>query len=50
MDDAPPIFGDDLNRTIPWKDGKNLGEFSGQPIRLHFRISDADVYAIRFTR
>ena len=50
MDEAPPIFGDDLARTVPWKDGRNLSEFSGQPVRLRFRMSDADLYAMRFTR
>ena len=50
MDEAPPVFGDDLARVAPWKDGKDLSALSGTPVRLRFRLSDADVYSMRFTR
>ncbi|MCP4643804.1 MAG: hypothetical protein GY851_25390, partial [bacterium] len=49
MEDALPIFGDDLARVIPWKDGKDLSALAGKPVRLRFRMSDADVYSMQFT-
>lgn len=49
MNEALPIFGDDLARTAPWKDGKDLAELAGTPVRLRIRLSDADLYSIQFT-
>ena len=46
--DAPEIFGDALDRVAPWKDGKNLASLAGQPVRLHFVMQDADLYAFQF--
>lgn len=48
LDDAPEIFGDSLERVVPWKDGRNLASLSGMPIRLRFVLRDADLFALRF--
>ncbi|MCC6486236.1 MAG: hypothetical protein IT364_01940 [Candidatus Hydrogenedentes bacterium] len=48
LDDAPEIFGDNLNQVVTWKDGKDLLSLAGKPIRLRFVLNDADVYAFQF--
>lgn len=47
--DCPEIFGDTVNRQISWKDAKDLSRLSGQEIRLHFLIKDADLYSFNFS-
>ena len=46
--DCPDIFGDRLEQIVEWKQGSDLGKLTGQPVRLRFVLSDADLYAIRF--
>ena len=42
------IFGDEIERVVSWKNGADVGEFAGQPVRLRIQLSDADLYAFRF--
>ena len=48
LTDAPEIYGDALEQTVPWKDGSDLATLAGKPIRLRFVLSDADLFAFRF--
>ena len=48
LSDCPEIIGDQIERTVAWKQASDLGKLAGQPIRLRFVIKDADLYAIRF--
>ena len=48
LKDSSPVFGDDLQRTVTWKSGDDVGPLAGNPIRLRFVLKDADVYALRF--
>jgi hypothetical protein len=48
LKDSPQIFGDELDRVVAWKDGKDVSKLSGQPIRLRFVMRDADLYSIKF--
>lgn len=41
-----PIYGDDLDREIAWRDGK--APAANTPVRLVFHLHDADVFAFRF--
>ncbi len=41
------IYGDDLQRTVSWQDGGELGKLAGVPVRLRFVLRDADVYSFR---
>lgn len=47
--DCPEIFGDSLERTVSWAGGSNLSGLAGQPVRLRFVMSDADLYSFRFS-
>jgi hypothetical protein len=48
LDDAPEIYGDELERVVVWKVGSDVSRLSGQPVRLRFVLKDADLYSIRF--
>ena len=42
------IFGDSLERVVTWKGASDLGPLTGRPVRLRIRISDADLFSLRF--
>lgn len=39
---------DDLARVVSWKGGSDLSGLAGKPIRLRFRLKDADLFAFQF--
>ena len=43
------LIGDRIARTVAWSGGKDLAEWSGQPVRLRFRMKDAELFSLRFT-
>jgi hypothetical protein len=48
LSECSEVFGDDLERTVTWKRGSDLSRWAGQPVRLRFTLSDADLYAFQF--
>jgi len=46
--DCPEIYGDEIERSVAWKGGKDLGGLAGKPVRLRFAMKDADLFSIRF--
>ncbi|MBN2295561.1 MAG: hypothetical protein JXM70_24235 [Pirellulales bacterium] len=48
MKDCETILGDQIERTVTWKNSSNVSKLAGKPIRLRFIMKDADLYAIRF--
>lgn len=48
LEDCPPLFGDALNRPVTWKNGGNLDQLTGKPVRLRFVLRDADLFALQF--
>ena len=46
--DAVPTIGNEIERTVRWKGGPDLGALAGRPVRLSFRMADADLFAFRF--
>jgi hypothetical protein len=42
------LLGDDLERVVRWKEGKDLSALAGRPVRLSFELNDADLYSFRF--
>ena len=46
--DCRPIFGDTVDRAVTWKNGANVGNLQGQPVRMRFELKDADLFALRF--
>ncbi len=45
--DHPPLFGDELNAVVRWKNASALSEANG-PVQLRFVLKDADIFALRF--
>ncbi|OGD35510.1 MAG: hypothetical protein A2V45_05475 [Candidatus Aminicenantes bacterium RBG_19FT_COMBO_58_17] len=48
LDDCPEIYGDEIERTVRWKQGTTLEEIGGKAVRLRFVMKDADLYSLRF--
>jgi len=48
IEDCQEVFGDELERSVTWGDGADLGQLSGEPVRLRFVLRDADLYSLRF--
>ena len=48
--DCDEIYGDSLDRMVTWKGQADLRGLAGKPVRLHFALSDADLYSLQFTR
>jgi hypothetical protein len=46
--DAPEIYGDALEQTVPWKESSDLRSLADRTIRLRFALKDADLFAFRF--
>ncbi|MSU64554.1 MAG: hypothetical protein EXS38_00265 [Opitutus sp.] len=46
--DCGEVFGDQLDRTVTWRHGSDVGKLAGQVVRLHFAMSDADLYSFQF--
>lgn len=49
LDEMLPIYGDQLDRPVAWKNGSRVDALAGQPVRLRFELKDADVFSFRFT-
>lgn len=48
LDDCPQLFQDQIDLSVRWDSGAELGTWAGKPVRLRFVLHDADLYAIRF--
>ncbi|QDU96280.1 hypothetical protein [Lignipirellula cremea] len=48
QEDCQSVFGDTHDRVVTWKQGADVSSLVGRPIRLRFRLEDADLYAFRF--
>ncbi len=46
--DCNEVFGDTLDRAVTWKSGSDVGGLAEKPVRLHFQLNDADLYAFQF--
>jgi hypothetical protein len=46
--DCQPLVGDSLEQRLTWKSNPSLAGLAGQPVRLHFAMLEADLYAIQF--
>jgi hypothetical protein len=48
LEDCHEVIGDELERTVAWAGGADVGGLAGSPVRLRFVMSDADLFAFRF--
>ena len=49
LQDMAPLYGDELDTVIAWRNGSDLSSLAGKAIRLRFVLKDADLFALRFT-
>ena len=47
LKDSQAIIGNELERIVSWKEGANVEQLSGKPIRLRFIMKDADLFSLR---
>jgi hypothetical protein len=43
-----PITTDELDGSVRWSSGADLGQWAGKPVRIHFRFRSMRVYAFQF--
>ena len=48
LSDCTELIGDEIERVVSWKKGRDVSQLAGQPIRLRFVMKDADLYALHF--
>ena len=48
LNDCPEFIGDEIDHIVQWKNGSDISQLAGKPIRLRFVMKDADLYAIQF--
>jgi hypothetical protein len=48
--DCVELNTDDLSRVVAWKSGSDLSALAGKPVRLRFRLKDADLFALQFVK
>jgi hypothetical protein len=41
------LRGDWVEQTVTWKQGGSLGPLAGKPVRLRFKLADADLFSFR---
>ncbi len=50
LKDCDVIWGDELDRLVTWSGRGDVSRLAGEPVRLRFKLMDADVYALQFRR
>ena len=48
QDECPEIIGDQIERVVSWKGGRDVSSLQGTPVRLRFILQDADLFALQF--
>lgn len=48
FDDCDPLIGDRIDHTVTWHGQASLARYIAKPVRLKFRMMDADLYSFRF--
>ena len=48
LGDMQPLFGDEIEHGVTWKDGSDTSSLAGKPVRLRVQLIDADLYSFRF--
>lgn len=46
--EATEQIGNEIARTVTWKQGGNVSSLAGKAVRLRFVIKDADLYSFKF--
>jgi hypothetical protein len=49
LQDAEELIGNYIEHPAAWKNGADVSQHSGRPIRLKFVMKDADLYSLQFS-
>lgn len=47
--DCRPLVGDSLDHRVAWKSSVDLDALAGKPVRIRFRLQNADLYSLQFS-
>jgi hypothetical protein len=48
MSDCQPLRGDEIEQTVVWREAPDLSRLAGKPIRLRFKLQNADLFSLQF--
>jgi len=48
LDDSQVIIGNEIEKVVSWKNGTDVSQLIGKPVRLRFVMKDADLYSLKF--
>lgn len=48
LEEAEEMYGNSIEQTVTWEHGSDVSHLAGTPVRLLFRMRDADLYSLRF--
>lgn len=43
-----PLYGDELEGVVHWRNGEDISELAGKPVRVRFILHDANIYSMQF--
>ena len=46
--DCDELFGDSVDRRVTWNKKSDVSSLTGKPVRLQFRLKDADLFSYQF--
>jgi len=49
-EDCIPLTGNEIARVVDWKQGSDISALQNTPVKLRFRMKDADLYSLRFEK
>ena len=49
LEDADELYGDSIDQSVAWKNDTDISRLAGQEVRLHFVLSDGDLFSFQFT-
>jgi len=48
LENSKELIGNEIEKTVIWKENPDLNKLNGKPIRLRFVMKDADLYSLKF--
>jgi hypothetical protein len=48
LSDCVESIGNEIERSVVWKNDKDLSQLAGKAVRLRFAMKEADLYSFRF--
>jgi len=48
LDDCRPMRGSEIEQSVAWKNGGDVSALAGKPVRLRFKLKNADLFSMTF--